>query len=373
MVWEQDLSTKAKSTQYNYRTNFKRFLDRYELTAEELYEMRREDQKADDPRDGNNVERMVKVLMAEMTEEGYKPATCRNAAKAVSSFFESQGMPLKLRAKDKPKGAFNGSRLALAEQIRTMYDYAPTRSKRRTRAVLLFLKDSGLRISDLAALDVSDYLEAKRVDQDGETFVVFFAFETVKMKVPAFIHIGPEAVEGLDLYLEERSDARPEDPLFLNERGERYFPANIGQLIERLGSRKGMKKMGAHSLRKFHTTMLESGGLHSNWVKKLQGKAVMGSMGPYSLPEESGELTPAYIQAYDKLRVFRIPDLQIEEQKDRIGVLEETVKKLVQQNIELKGLQTLESNASMRIAKAIEDMSPEKLEKFLLIIESFNK
>ena len=304
MVWEQDLSTKSKSTRYNYRTNFKRFLDRYELTAEELYEMRRADQKADDPRDRQNVERMVKVLMSEMREKGYAAATCRNAAKAVSSFFESQGMPLNLRAKDKPKGAGNGSRLALADQIHAMWDYAPTRSKLKTRAILLFLKDSGLRISDVAALDVGDYLEAKRVDQNGDTFMVFFAFETVKMKIPAFIHVGPEAVQAVDKYLEERPDAKPQDPLFMNERGDRYFPANIGQLIERLGSRNGMKRLTAHSLRKFHTTMLESGGLHSNWVKKLQGKAVTGSMGPYSLPEESGELTPAYIKAYERLRIF---------------------------------------------------------------------
>lgn len=58
------------------------------------------------------------------------------------------------------------------------------------------------------------------------------------------------------------------------------------------------------------------------------------------------------------------------ERNKKIQDLEDIVKKL---NIELRELQTLESNSSMRIAKALEDMSPEKLEQFLRMIEAFNK
>ena len=61
------------------------------------------------------------------------------------------------------------------------------------------------------------------------------------------------------------------------------------------------------------------------------------------------------------------------ERNKKIQDLEDMVKDLIQQNIELKELQTLESNASMRIAKALEDMNPEKLDQFLKLIETFNK
>ncbi|GAH79130.1 unnamed protein product, partial [marine sediment metagenome] len=61
------------------------------------------------------------------------------------------------------------------------------------------------------------------------------------------------------------------------------------------------------------------------------------------------------------------------ERNEKIKSLEDTVEKLVQQNIELKEMQTLESSSSIRIAKALEDMDPEKIEQFLLIFESLKK
>ena len=85
-----------------------------------------------------------------------------------------------------------------------LWDFAPTETKLKTRAQLMFLKDSGLRVSDLVALNVGDYIEAETVGEDGGIFKVFWPKETEKTSDPAYIHIGPEAVEALESYLEER-------------------------------------------------------------------------------------------------------------------------------------------------------------------------
>jgi len=315
-VWEEDLSTKTESTQSIYRRNFERFLSRYEIAAEELYELRRDNLKSEDSRDRMKVERMIKVLMSELSEEGYAANTVKNISKALSSFFASQGLPLVMRARDLPKGAANGQRLALAEHIRTMHDYSSPQFKLRNRAILMFLKDSGVRVSDAAALDLRDWNEAQTIDNETGPFKVF-GFETIKTKTNALIHVGAEAVEAVERYLEKR-EARgypmeEDGPLFISSprkpgaKPGRFTANGMGQILIRMGNKVGVKKVSGHSLRKYHTTMLESAGVHENWVKKFQGKKIQGSMGPYSHPEEAGLLTEAYVRAYPKLRIFGEP------------------------------------------------------------------
>jgi len=326
-VWDLDLMTLGKSTRDNYRRYFGRFMERYGIEdAEDLYQMRKEDLENGDTRDQKRVVRMLKVFMTEMLADDYAAGTCGMVAKALVSFFESQGLPLKIRAKDKPKGYTQGQRLALDDHIRKMWDVAPSTSRVKTRAQLMFLKDAGIRVSDLATLDIVDYLEARVVEVDGEVFRVFDVRGTEKTKAPAYIHIGPETVMAVDRYLEERGEEDPERPLFVDRFGKRYRAQTLTIVFYRLGGKVG-KKISAHSLRKFHKTTLEWAGMPEQWIKKLQGKAA----DVYSKPEESGKLTEAYINAYPKLRVFgedvsaqklEAQTQKMEEQAERIKELE---------------------------------------------------
>lgn len=334
-VWMDELNTKSKHTREVYLLYFNRFLERWGIPdAEALYEMRRADLASDDTRDHGRIERMVKTYMSEMQAEGYKAGSCRQVSKAVGSFLETQGrtLGLNLKARDKPQGAYNGQRLALVDHIQDMWDYAPTETKQKTRAQLMFLKDSGIRISDLANLNLEDYVDAEAIRANGETFKKFWPTETEKTSEIAHIHIGPEAVNAVEEYLEVRETWKPrkgreddKEPLFLNRFGQRFDAASIGMVFMRIGRRIG-KKLSAHSLRKFHKTTLEGAGMPEQWIKKLQGKAA----DVYSLPEESGELTTKYIECYPALRVFgeEVTGAQIEEQADRISELEERNKEL---------------------------------------------
>jgi integrase len=191
-IWKQELSTKAKSTQRAYRIYFNRFLKRFDLTPSGLYDLRKKTLESNDTRNHRHVERMVNTMTNEM-KELYKPTTLLLMIKAVNSFLVSQGLPLKMRRSDKPRAFSQGQKLATAEQIRNMWDYAPTTTKKKVRAIITFLKDSGIRVSDLTTLNLRDYLEAKRLDQNGSRFVIFKPRPTTKSGAYAHIHIGPEA------------------------------------------------------------------------------------------------------------------------------------------------------------------------------------
>jgi len=329
-IWMQELGFKAPSTKREYLRHFKNFTERWTLSPSELYEMRLNDVKSDDPRDARGIERMVLTQMNEIIEEGWSVQKAIQMRNAVSSFFEAQGMPLVWRRKDRPKGESDGSRVALPTHILAMYDNAGHYLKQRNRALLFTLKDSGLRISDACTLDVGDYLDLQDMKNDvGEVFKVFLeATTTQKMKVNAYIHLGPEAVTEVDKYLEERGDPAKEEPLFLNKDGGRLTVRAIKNVFDRWKKwlDKRGQKVSAHSMRKFHRTRLEGGGMPEGWVKRLQGKKAS----VYSHPEQTGELTKMYISSYDRLRVFtaQASAEKVEDQAEKINELEAEVERL---------------------------------------------
>lgn len=344
-IWIQDLDTKAPTTKREYLRNIVKFLDRWETTPDDLYSMRIADMDSDDPRDGKRIERMVKTQMSELRESGYAAETCKQLRKAVKSFFESQEIDLSFKAKDSPRGASNGARIALPEEVREMYDNMVFGFKLRNRAIVMFLKDTGLRVSDIVGIDVGDYLSARVVENEaGETFKAFRdPEETQKMKVNAYVHLGPEAVAAIDEYLEERKQRGEEAllgedaPLFLHRQpGERITESGIKSVFFRvkkwLGD--GGYKKSAHSLRKFHRTRLEGGGMPEGWVKILQGKQA----DVYQQPQHTGELTEMYVKCYNRLRIFgeQASTQKLDEQAEEIERLRRKVEKLEGYKAELK-------------------------------------
>ena len=335
-VWLVELGTKAQKTKVNYLFYFEKFLDRFETTPDELYEIRLEDLRSKDPRDHRRIEGLVKTHMAEMQSAGAAAQTARMVQKAVKSFFESQNLDLKFKSKDRPKGASNGQRIVLHEHVAEMHDSAARALgfKKRNRALLMFGKDAGIRISDIANLDVMDYLDASDlVSEHGESFKEFLTTHTKKTRSLAHIMIGPEAVQHVDEYLEERKQAGTygeDTPLFLMQDGSRFTSGALTQMFKRMAKKLGKdgKKRSAHSLRKFHQTMCES-FMAKNWVNKLQGRVISDSTGVYSQPELlPGELSGAYMSGYDKLRVLGVGARALWEIGGETSALQEQVKEL---------------------------------------------
>ena len=91
------------------------------------------------------------------------------------------------------------------------------------------LKDSGLRISDMVNLDVSDYTGAREVfNEAGEMFKVFEPVRVVKTQTIAYVHIGPESIKDIDIYNLRKG---------LNGTGQllniSFLPKNEGLIISR--------------------------------------------------------------------------------------------------------------------------------------------
>jgi len=176
----------------------------------------------------------------------------------------------------------------------------------------MFLKDSGLIISDAAALNVGDYENAViNYNDTGEPFMEFEPIKTKKTGALSWVCVGPEAVKAVDAYLKERQSSgealTAKTPLFSMTDGRRVSKASFSNTFSRLSSKLGKegRRISAHSLRKFHATILEA-SMPRSYVVRLQGKKVNDSMGPYELPEEiPGELMRTYIDAYDRIRVFK--------------------------------------------------------------------
>jgi integrase len=275
------------------------------------------------------------------------PATCVLMMRGLKSFFESQELELKFRSRDTPRGMPNGQRIILSEQIRDLYDAAARglEYKRRNRALIMFQKDSGIRIGDTCKLDVGDYREALVSFNDaGEKFIYIDPRRTEKAKIIAHIHLGPESIDCIDSYLTEREEGgevlSADKPLFLKgvymgrPRKQMILPGDehrltsiaITAIFIRLTAHLGKKgkKTSAHSFRKFQQTMCET-TMAKNYVAKLQGKKIMDSTGPYSKPEDiPGELMQYYMAGYDRLRIFgeKVSVKTINEQTERIKALE---------------------------------------------------
>ena len=91
---------RAPNTVDIYRRELRKFLSRWKTTPDELYSMRKADMESEDPRDHQRIERMVKTQMSEIQDQGYSAETCKQLKKAMSSFYESQGLDLRFKAKN---------------------------------------------------------------------------------------------------------------------------------------------------------------------------------------------------------------------------------------------------------------------------------
>ena len=293
--------------------------------------------------------------MAEMKRSGMAASTCRMLNKAVNFFLKSQGLNLKVEAEDKPKGEYIGKRMMTPEEIRTLWD-SPGTFRLRNRGLLAFGKDGGLRVDDIAAQNVGHYAAAEtKHNLDGEPFKVFKPYETRKEGIIAHIHIGPEAVEAIDAYLEYRrgrgETLSKRSPLFaVGLSGQpasanlapvrRYTREQLSHFFRHWRDRCGLpQEVSGHSLRKFHLTMLQTARVPDTWIAKLQGKSTKTAFGVYSQPEElPGELTRAYISAYDKLRIFgksgAVEELRLKNEELRRG-LEDRDERLTQVETQL--------------------------------------
>jgi len=147
----------------------------------------------------------------------------------------------------------------------------------RDRAWLELLYASGLRVSELTALDVDDVdLEANAVRVLGKG--------GKEREVP----IGRHANDAVGAYLSrsrpELASPRSRAALFLNTRGGRLTRQSVGRLLEGYARRTGIRRrVTPHDLRHSFATHLLDGGADVRVVQELLGHVSVATTQIYTL------------------------------------------------------------------------------------------
>lgn len=324
--WQAELADKAPGTQAKYQEYFTKFCVFAKKAPDELIEQRRRDLKAEDPREQRAIECLLKAFMVKLKEQGMSPATQQIAFAAVKSFFECNEFPLHTKRSDYPKGESLGSR-AITKQIikQILEDTKHMKDALKMRALILFLKDTGLGVSDVRNLNYGHL-------RDGlEKNVQFIPLQMLRQKTKTTVKtfVGPEAAEALCLYLDERRKGTrripPEtitddSPLFrTNEKRsvERISREGLSSMIRFQCLKTGAAKLSAHSFRKYLQTSLDAAGVSPNFIDRIMGHKLMNSRDAYSQPTDE-DLLKSYMNAYSHVRIY--PDkIEIDE---KVGNLE---------------------------------------------------
>ncbi len=237
------------------------------------------------PRGWGNVTRdHIIGYMLEMREREYADSTIARKIAAVKSFFDFELAQGQLRKDptaelDSPKVEKHLPTTMTPEEVERLLTSpsANTPTGLRDRALLELLYATGLRVSEVVALDLDDLdLSAATVRCLG------------KGKKERVLPIYAHALEVMKQYvLSGRPDfARPgdaEQPLFLNRRGQRLTRQGLWLIIKGYVEQAGIKaSVTPHTLRHSFATHMLRGGAGLREVQQMLGHASISTTQVYT-------------------------------------------------------------------------------------------
>jgi integrase len=118
----------------------------------------------------------------------------------------------------------------------------------RDRAIILFLMDTGARVSELV-LQNRDMIKVRTGVLSGEfKFAATATLPATKSNGQRQLYVSARALEALNLYLESRKDANP--ALFATRSGERLRSEQVRRLLHAWCARLGIERFPAHDFRR---------------------------------------------------------------------------------------------------------------------------
>jgi integrase/recombinase XerD len=220
-----------------------------------------------------------------LKERGYVATTMARKAAAARSFFgflvaegiiktdptENMSSPSVGRALPKPI-PINQVRLLLEQPNKLS-----TAEARRDRAMLELLYASGMRISELVALNLGD------VNTEGEYYVRCFGKGHKERLIPIYEQVAMTIKKYIEESRPQLAHGRKEDALFLNARGERLTRQGFWQKLKEYAKSAGLDaQISPHTLRHSFATHMLSGGADLRSVQELLGHANIATTQVYT-------------------------------------------------------------------------------------------
>jgi integrase/recombinase XerC len=149
----------------------------------------------------------------------------------------------------------------------------------RNRAMLEIFYSSGLRLSELAGLDLIDLdFNQKLVKVRG------------KGRKERIVPVGGPALKAVQEYLGKIGEIRKDTsgdiykkPLFLNARGERITTRSIARIVNEMTSKSGIgRKISPHALRHSFATHLLNAGADLRSIQELLGHESLSTTQKYT-------------------------------------------------------------------------------------------
>jgi integrase/recombinase XerC len=142
----------------------------------------------------------------------------------------------------------------------------------RDRAILELLYSSGLRVSELTGLNITE------IDLSGGMVRVMG-----KGGKERIVPVGSRATEALQVYLKQRDDAGTIGALFLNSRGGRINRRSVARIVDaHVLKIAAFKRISPHTLRHTFATHMLEGGADLRAIQELLGHASLSTTQKYT-------------------------------------------------------------------------------------------
>jgi len=355
-VWQANLANRSEGTRQQYSNFFKKFCEWTGLTPDELREKKWKENQEEKPWERSQVENLLRQYIGTLGEYGC--STKELIIAAIRSFFKAQGMPLFLDSQDAPTGCTMGSKTLKHEQIRQLRNAS---EYLRDKALIMFLKDSGLRESDAAKMKWRDFRDY------GEGFWGF-EIQTKKKGTLARGFVGPETTEILKFYKEKRLQGTqklpPEEdienhPIFalLTDPTKPLRAAIMSGLMGDIIKLAGLEGISPHGLRKFWEQNMHCE--KEAYQKQFNGRALTSVERAYNW-KEIDELFKIYKVNYHNLAIEKQDFKEVEERlrreyEDEIKKLRDEIGRLETEKVSTtKELRALDEKASRAVELAEE-------------------
>ena len=293
VLGELKLLTRSRNTELTYLKGLKKFMDVMEV--ENLDLLVEEVKKG--LKDANEVYRNFVISLA---SQNLAPKTVAAWSSSLKKLFSANGINLE---KKLPIKVYNVHEDALPskDDLQNILKYANV----RTKAIVLFLLSSGLRVGELINLKLKD------LKLEKDPVLVRVRGLTAKERKSRITFISREARKFLLEYLEKRKKLghkiEKESFIFVTKNNRQLSYQNLQYILNRV-FRKVSRKEGKrftlhpHSLRKFFKTQLISAGVPGPIVDRLVGHGRYLA-NEYELYTEE-QLREWYIKGEPNLLVF---------------------------------------------------------------------